>query len=40
MSSAIENVNMNIENAETTNQVNESQGGVKLTGEMRSKVQV
>ena len=40
MSSAIENVNMNIENAETTNQVNESQGGVKLTGEMLSKVQV
>ena len=40
MSSAIENVNMNIENAETTNQVNESQGDVKLTGEMLSKVQV
>ena len=40
MSSETENVNMNIENAETTNQVNELQSDVKLTGEMLSKVQV
>ena len=37
MSSETENVNMNIENADSSN---ESQGGVKLTGEMLSKVQV
>ena len=37
MSSETENVNMNIENADSSN---ESQGDVKLTGEMLSKVQV
>ena len=37
MSSETENVNMNIENTDSSN---ESQGDVKLTGEMLSKVQV
>ena len=37
MSSETENVNMNIENADSSN---ESQSDVKLTGEMLSKVQV